>query len=166
MLFSSSLHSPPCSPTRTRSSSTCSPQPREGLSWAAVGWAGTARPLLLGSYLGVRSQACLPGHSWWGWGLVHLPHLSFWELLPAAALSPGTLSSALEGKVQPRGHCPDEKKRPRRWVGTGPIVPQLSLRDWRRGAALFIRCSLCRGGPSPILDQPKSNLRIVPNATS
>lgn len=68
----------------------------------------------------------------------------------------------MEGEVEPPGHCPDEKRRSGRWVGTGdPIVPPSGS-----GAALFTQGSPRAGRPSLHLpgaqiqskDRPKCQL--------
>lgn len=74
------------------------------------------------------------------------------------APSPGQPILSLQGTVQPPGRRPDEKKRPGRWVGTGPVA----LRGRRRGTALFIHGSPAPGRPFPHLCKAQTHSQDCP----
>lgn len=142
-------------------SSRSSSNPREGLSRADVGGEGQPGPCCLAAASGKKKLGPPPLTQLVGVGPGPSAPPKLLGPQTCPALSPGQPILILEGKVQPGGHCPDEKRRPERWVGTN----RLSLGVWRPGTACLYT-SPHRPGPSSILEKPQSNLRTFPNATS
>lgn len=124
-----------------------------GLLWAWAGGGGQPGSSLLAATSGSEVRPASPDPAYGPGPWSTCPTAPGSSLLPAR--SPGSLSSALR---------PSSRGERAAWEVGGDRPHG----RWRRAQLCLYAApgQGCRGGPSPILERPRSNLKIVPNATS